>query len=146
MKKIFILLLFLITSCGYQPIYITKNTKDYTFQKITLIGNNKINKSIVSAINFKENSTNNNELILTSNISISETSKNSKGQVASYRTTITINFKIKNNQNVIKNKDFIKDFSYNNMKNKFKLVEYQKDVEKSLTSKIVEELIIYLNL
>ncbi len=146
MKKIFILLVFLITSCGYQPIYITKNTKDYTFQKITLVGNNKINKSIVSAMNFKENNTNDNELILTSSINISETSKNSKGQVASYRTTITINFKIINNQNVIKNKDFIKNFSYNNMENKFKLVEYQKDVQKSLTSKIVEELIIYLNL
>lgn len=146
MKKFFILLLFLITSCGYQPIYIAKDSKNYSFQKITLVGNNKINKNIVTALNFKEDIASSNSVVLTSDINISETSKNSKGQVVSYRTTVTLNFKIINNQNITKNRDFIKNFSYNNMKNKFKLSEYQKDVEKSLTGKIIEELIIYLNL
>ena len=40
----------------------------------------------------------------------------------------------------------MRNFSYNNKKNKFELVEYQKDVESSLTRKIIEELIIDLNL
>ena len=81
-----------------------------------------------------------------SKVNISETSKDSKGQITSYRSTIILDFKIKNKNNVVKNRRFIKDFSYNNMKNKFELTEYQKNIEKSLTKKIIEELIIYLDL
>ncbi len=148
MRKILILIFFFITGCGYQPIYVGENTKNYIFKKITLVGNNKINRSIVSALNLKEDKTSENkeEVIINSSIDIFETSKNSKGQVASYRTSIKLNFKIKNNEKIVKNKSFMKNFSYNNKKNKFELVEYQKDVENSLTRKIIEELIIDLNL
>ena len=147
-KKIYIFIFFFITGCGYQPIYINEVTNNYSFKEITLIGNSRINKSVVSALNLKIDNTgdNNDEVIISSDISIFETSKNSKGQVASYRTSININFKIKNNEEIVKNKNFTKDFSYNNKENKFKLVEYQKDVEKSLTKKIIEEIIIDLNL
>ena len=147
-KKIYIFIFFFITGCGYQPIYINEITNNYSFKEITLIGNSRINKSVVSALNLKIDNTgdNNDEVIISSDISIFETSKNSKGQVASYRTSININFKIKNNEEIIKNKSFTKDFSYNNKENKFKLVEYQKDVEKSLTKKVIEEIIIDLNL
>ncbi len=148
MKKILILIFFFTTGCGYQPIYVDEGTKNYSFKKITLIGNNKINKNIVSALNLKidKSGKSNKEVIINSNINVYETSKNSKGQVASYRSSIKLNFKIKNNEKIIKNKNLTKDFSYNNKENKFKLVEYQKDVEKSLTKKIIEELIIDLNL
>ena len=148
MKKILILILFLTTACGYQPIYLGKNTNDFNFNKITLIGNKKINNNIVTTLNFKLQNTKDSkdEVILNSNINIYETSKNSKGQVATYRTTIKVNLKIKDNNNLIKDKDFLKSFSYNNLENKFDLVKYQKDIENSLTKKIIEELIIYLSL
>ena len=148
MRKILIFIFFFTVECGYQPIYVNEGTKNYTFKKITLIGNNKINKNIVSALNLKidKSGKSNKELIINSNINVYETSKNSKGQVASYRTSIKLNFKIKNNEEIIKNKNLNKDFSYNNKKNRFKLVEYQKNVEKSLIKKIIEELIIDLNL
>tara|TARA_A100000164_G_scaffold364263_1_gene382341 strand:+ start:1908 stop:2354 length:447 start_codon:yes stop_codon:yes gene_type:complete len=148
MKKILILIFFFTIGCGYQPIYLNEGTKNYTFKKITLIGNNKINERIVSALNLKIDMSgkSDEEVIINSDINIYETSKNSKGQVASYRTSIKLNYKIKNNEKIIKNKNLTKSFSYNNKKNKFKLVEYQKDIEKSLTKKIIEELIIDLNL
>tara|TARA_Y100000389_G_C17436346_1_gene505771 strand:+ start:187 stop:633 length:447 start_codon:yes stop_codon:yes gene_type:complete len=148
MKKILIFILFLTTACGYQPIYLGKNKIDYNFEKITLIGNKQINKIIVNALNIKSNDTAEakDEVILISSVNISETSKNSKGQVATYRTTVKVNFKIKDNKKFIKDKDFSKSFSYNNLENKFDLVKYQKDIENSLTKKIIEELIIYLNL
>ena len=148
MKKILILILFLTTACGYQPIYLGKNTNDFNFNKITLIGNKKINNNIVTTLNFKLQNTKDSkdEVILNSNINIYETSKNSKGQVATYRTTIKVNLKIKDNNNLIKDKDFLKSFSYNNLENKFDLVKNQKDIENSLTKKIIEELIIYLSL
>ena len=148
MKKILILIIFLTAACGYQPIYISKNTENYTFKEITLTGNDKINKKIVSALNLKKDSTgvNKNEAYIDSDINIFVTSKNSKGQITSYRTTITLNFKIKDNNEINKNKKFLKNFSYNNKENKFKLTEYQKSIEKSLTKKIIEEMVIYLAL
>ena len=148
MKKILILIIFLTAACGYPPMYISKNTENYTFKEITLTGNDKINKKIVSALNLKKDSTgvNKNEAYIDSDITIFVTSKNSKGQITSYRTTITLNFKIKDNNEITKNKKFLKDFSYNNKENKFKLTEYQKSIEKSLTKKIIEEMVIYLDL
>ena len=148
MKKILILIFFFTASCGYQPIYFGKNSNDYIFKEITLTGNDGINKKIVSTLNLRKDNTgsNENEVFMDSKVNISETSKDSKGQITSYRSTIILDFKIKNKNNVVKNRRFIKDFSYNNMKNKFELTEYQKSIEKSLTKKIIEELIIYLDL
>ena len=148
MKKILILVFFFTASCGYQPIYLGKNSNDYIFKEITLTGNDRINKKIVSTLNLRKDnaSSNEDEVFMDSKVNISETSKDSKGQITSYRSTIILDFKIKNKNNVVKNRRFIKDFSYNNMKNKFELTEYQKSIEKSLTKKIIEELIIYLDL
>ena len=87
-----------------------------------------------------------NNLELKSEEIISETSKDAKGQVTSYRTTIRVNYRIINNDKVISEKIINKDFSYNNKDNKFDLVEYQKEIKKSLVNEIIEELIIYISL
>ena len=61
---------------------------------------------------------------------------------------MTINLKIKiiDKNNILKEKEFSKEFSYSNLENKFDLSQYETDVEDNLVDKIVEELIIYLNL
>ena len=87
-----------------------------------------------------------NEIKITSVKEINKTSKDSKGQVSSYRTIIRLNVIIKNENKVLKEKSFVKDFSYNKKDNKFDLAEYQKEIEISLVNEIIEELTIYLNL
>ena len=146
-KTIFIFLLFL-TSCGYQPLYSGKNTSEFLFNKIVLEGDRNINRRIISTLSFKEVQDNfdYDELIIISNKKIVETSKNSKGQVTSYRTEINVEFKIVNKNEIIKQKIFSEDFSYNNLDNKFDLASYQDDVENNLVNKIIEELIIFVNL
>ena len=78
-KRIFILFIFLVTSCGYQPIYINNNLENLIFYKITLKGDNNINRKIINTVSFKENSLNDelNELAISSSFNIFETSKNS---------------------------------------------------------------------
>ena len=73
-------------------------------------------------------------------------SKNTKGQVKSYRSTAATSIIIKNDDIVTKNKKFVQSFSYNNKANKYELREYQKEIEDNLVNKIIEELIIYINL
>lgn len=148
MKKIIFVFLLFLTSCGYQPLYSGKNTSDFLFNKILLEGNKNINRKIISTLSFKEVPDNfdYDELIIISNKKIVETSKNSKGQVTSYRTEINVEFKIVNNNEIMRQKSFSKDFSYNNLDNKFDLTSYQDEVENNLVNKIIEELIIFINL
>ena len=146
MKKIIFVFLLFLTSCGYQPLYSGKNTSDFLFNKILLEGNKNINRKIISTLSFKEvpDKFDYDELIIISNKKIVETSKNSKGQVTSYRTEINVEFKIVNNNEIMRQKSFSKDFSYNNLDNKFDLTSYQDDVENNLVNKIIEELIIFI--
>ena len=148
MRKFLIIFFILLTGCGYESIYIEKNINDFEFKNITLIGDRNINKKISSVLNFKEDKKKNNlnEIIIKSNKNIFETSKNNKGQIETYKTSITLNLIIKKNDNIVKKKQFIEDFSYNNKDNKFDLTIYQKEVENNITNKIIEEIIIYLSL
>ena len=148
MRKFLIIFFILLTGCGYKSIYIGKNINDFKFKNITLIGDRNINKKISSVLNFKEDKKKNNlnEIIIKSNKNIFETSKNNKGQIETYKTSITLDLIIKKNGNIIKKKQFIEDFSYNNKDNKFDLNIYQKEVENNITNKIIEEIIIYLSL
>ena len=145
MKKIFVLFLF-VNACGYQPLYINKNSN--SFSKIEFIGDKRIAREIVSFASLKENSNSTNKSVIFLDVSENTiaTSKNSKGKVTSYKTYITTIVEIKNNEKIIKNKKFEESFSYNNLDNKYDLSNYRKDVQKNLARKIAEDLIIFINL
>ena len=87
-----------------------------------------------------------NELILKNSFKIEETSKNSKGLVISYRSTINVNLSIIKDEKIIKSKNFIKDFTYSNPANKFKLVEYQDEIKNNMLNKIIEEINLFMSL
>ena len=148
MKKIFFILLFFISSCGYQPLYQNKDLENFKFIKITLTGDNYINKRVTNTISIQESNDakNEKELFISSSSEIQETSKNSKGQVESFRIIVAVNLQIVNKINQdIQNKNFIKEFTYNNKQNKFELIKYQNSVKDDLIDKIISEIIIYLN-
>ena len=148
MKKTFFILLFFISSCGYQPLYQNKDLENFKFIKITLTGDNYINKRVTNTISIQENNDakNEKELFISSSSEIQETSKNSKGQVESFRIIVAVNLKIINKINEdTQNKNFIKEFTYNNKQNKFELIEYQNSIKDDLIDKIINDIIIYLN-
>ena len=148
MKKFLFAFIFFISSCGYQPIYINNNLKNFEFNKIITEGESDINRKIIKSVLFKENRTNAllNQLLLKSSFKVEDTSKNKKGQVNSYRSSIIINLSINKDNEVIKNKSFLGEFTYNNKENKFELVEYQAGIKEDLINQVIEEIILYLNL
>ena len=148
MKKFLIVIIFLTSSCGYQPIYINKTLQNYEFEKIIFEGDNYINKKIVNMLAIKESNENNNKnkLTISSSYKIEEVSKNSKGQVELYKSTINVNLKINdNNKKIIQNRNFVKEFTYNNKQNKFNLTEYQNSIKNNLIDKIISDIIIFLS-
>lgn len=149
MKKILIIIFFFISACGYQPIY--KVDKEITKIKIKdakFSGDQEISKEVFLKLPFIiEKNDDLNTLIIESRKIISETSRNSKGQATSYRTSLNINLKLTNSENkTITEKKLKKEFSYDTKKDKFKLKRYQKQIEKDLIDKISKEIIIFLNL
>ena len=149
MKKIFILLFFIVTSCGYQPIYkADKNRIEIKVGEVEFIGNKELGREIYSTLGIKTIANNKSleKLILDSKKNIIETSKNSKGQVISYQIFISVKlsfFDIDNN--LSREKTFSKDFSYNVQENKFKFKKHQVDIENNLKNKIIENINIYFN-
>ena len=145
MKKLLILFI-LISACGYQPIY-NANLIKIEFNKINLTGDTKINRKLISLLGIKEvNNEIGKQISIYSSGLIEETSKDAKGQPATYRTNITVTVEIKEQNKLIKSKSFNENFSYNNIENKFDLSVYQKDVEDNLIKKITDDIIIFINL
>ena len=148
MKKILLIFIFFLTSCNYQPIYVNKNLNNIEFSKIIIEGEKDINRKIINSLSLEENEFDDtlNNLLIESLYEIQETSKNSKGQVQSYRSIIKVNLIIKNKKELVLKKNFLKDFSYANKDNKSELIQYQNDIKNNLINKIIEDIILFINL
>ena len=148
MKKIFILLLFIVNACGYQPIYkVNKIPNDIKIQEVELTGNKNISNQIFSKLPFIIDKNNKllEKIVIDSNKNIIEASKDSRGQVTSYKIILSVKYKKLNKDNIIvEERDFKKEFSYNSDNNKFNLKELELKFEKNLIDRIVEDIIIHL--
>ena len=149
MKKLIFVVtaLFMLTNCGYSPIYSSKNNNFYIdiSQKNRSKLNSKIENNIKKFSN--QNAENIIQLEISSNKKINIISKDEKGDPSRFSMIIslTINILTKNNYEINKTKSFTEKFDYSNNSNKFSLKQYEKEIEDTLINKIVEESIIYLS-
>ncbi len=146
-KKITLLLvIFLIWGCGYQPIYLKKNNSEQKIKTITLNGEQKINKIIVTSLGLKEdkNLLTGHSLILKSLKRIDIISKDKNGNPSVYKTSIIVDISLTEKERIIKQKEFVSTFTYNASDNKFDFSQYQKNIELNLINEISEKIFIYL--
>ena len=145
--KILLIFTFLFNiSCGYKPIYYKNDQLITKGNEIILEGDDRINKQIIDNLNLETDFSSRQTLSLKTNYTIEETSKNSKGQVETYRSIINTVLTIKNETEIIETKNLSADTSYNNKDNKFELTKYQNEVKNNLINKISEEIILIFNL
>ena len=139
------MLLFTLENCGYEPMYLKKGTINTKIQNFQLEGNKSINKRIISSLGIKnQGKTGGYKLVIKSNKSLETVAKNAAGDAAIYKTTITVIVSIMDGNKVVKDKNLISDFTYNNKENKFDLSQYQKEIEENLINKIIEKIYIFL--
>ena len=146
-KKLILFLVFIgLTSCGYESIY-TKNkqSKYNTVNKIILDGENRINRKIISILNFDNNKDSIYSVRIDSEKNNTIVAKDSAGNATIYNLQIKIKFSILRNQKIIKTKNFEDSFNYNKSDNNFDLFQYQQNIETNLIQKISEKIIIFLN-
>lgn len=148
MKKFLLIFIFLLSECGYQPIFLNKNLNDMEFNKIINEGDIEINRKVLRSLSFKENNLKDklNNLLINSTFNILETSKNSQGKVESYKAEINLNLTISNKEQVISSKNFMKEFSYNTKDNKSELVRYENEIKDILINKVIEDIILFMNI
>ena len=144
-KKFLFLLFFILTNCNYEAIYSNKNDLNILIKNFQLSGNKNINRNIVSSLKLKENKKLGYQLKLLSDSNLEVVSRSSTGSAAIYRSIITVELSLTKQDEIIKRKKFSSSFTYNNIKNKFDLTQYQKNIELNLINKITEEIFIFLN-
>ena len=116
------------------------------FNSIISTGDNRINRQIINIVGLKESLSNENILTLKSSYTVKETSKNSKGQIATYRSIVNLQLTNRKDNKIIKSKNFLNEFSYNNKSNKFELDQYQTTIKNNLINELAEEIILFMNL
>ena len=147
MKKIILIfLIFLLNSCGYTPIYSSKdsNYKIINFQK-------NINNNLTNYIQNTINAFSNDEASKSLNIEfefkeeIITVLKDSKGDPSKNRLNITVDLNVLDtNQNLIASNVFSENFEYNIDDNKFNLKQYEKNIKFNLVEQITQEILVFL--
>ena len=139
------MLLFTLGNCGYEPMHLKKKTINTKIQNFQLEGNKSINKRIISSLGIKnQGKTSGYKLVIKSNKLLETVAKNAAGDAAIYKTTITVIVSIMDGNKIVKDKNLISDFTYDNKENKFDLSQYQKEIEENLINKIIEKINIFL--
>ena len=143
-KKIYLILIILIlTSCGYTPIYNSSDKSDYKINIIEKSGDRLINNLIVSEIKSISNSQSNTIFNLKVNTVFEKIiiSKSAKGTVSDYQLILKSNFVIIKGDN----SETISFVEKQNIKNTSDIFE-QKNYENTIKRNFVISLIRKLNL
>ncbi len=146
--KYFLLFLFLF-SCGYSPIYQAEQKSNFKISMIEFSGEKQVSRLIIRSLERLKN----NESSNVYNVNFISTEENivatkdKKGNASSYKITIIVDFYLNNESNDKNfNKKFIKQTVYNSMDNKFELNQYKKNIKKNMTSQIVQDIQVFLNI
>ena len=143
-KYVSVILLFILTSCSYQPIF---SQKSYNFEidKIKYSGEKQINNIIKNKLNLiknnKEPSEKKYNLTINSYKERFIVSKDSKGDPLKFELIVTINYEVAHNDNSLLVKKITKNNIYNNVIDKFKLEQNEKIIIENLSEKISEIII-----
>ncbi len=146
MKNIFLIIILFLNSCGFTPIYSSKdsNYKIISFQKNV---NNNLTNYIEDTISMLSNS--DAEEILKIKLNFSEDIivilKDSKGDPKKNRLTINIDLKLFDlNDNLKSSQKFYESFEYSIDGNKFNLKQYEKSIKQNLVEEITQQINIFL--
>ena len=140
-----ILLFFILANCGFEPIYSSKKS-NFNIGEIKITNKNRFNSIIENNLkNISNNESQNKfDLIVNSERKKIVSSKDAKGDPQLLTMIISIEIQIIKNNAIKNTKSFSQNFSYSNDSNKFSLAQYEKNIEKNLINKIIENINTYL--
>ena len=141
-----VILSILLNGCGFKPIYSSKNSN---FEIIEIINKNEnrnsfsieemvmslSNKKAIRKVKLEFDYKELNETIL----------KDSKGDPSKKKLSIYVNLVVKNEKdNVLTNKNFSEEFSYDVQSDKFNMAQYEDNITNNLNNKVSNDIIFLL--
>ena len=145
MRKITALLLLItLVSCGFKPMF-SSSESNFSINKIEYTG--KMGKVIFNNLKQylkKEGRDYNYDLLAKVSENKEITLKDKKGNPSGFRQTVTANLSVFENDELIFEKTFQKQFDYSNSLKKFELSNFENEIKKSMLNKISEEIILSL--
>jgi len=148
-KKIILLILFLLSSCGYEAIHSKKNSINYDFSvsELNFFGDRTINLKIKEKLNnyVQDKKDKNFILKITSSSKKIILAKNTAGDATSFKNSISINVVVLMNDKFKSNFIILESFNYNNISNKFDLKKYEKEIKNNLAETASDKLIFKLS-
>ena len=142
LKIIYILLFIIISGCGYQAIYGTKDI-NLRVKEIKLTGDNNLNRKINNYFNYYKNNKNYSKIIdvhINSSLKKEISSKDRKGNAKTFELSVSIKLNILENENIIKAKIFNKSSNYKSLDNKFDLNQYEENLINNLVHDIWQDI------
>ena len=148
-KQIILLLLLLLSSCGYEAIYSKKNSVNYSFSvsELNFVGDRIVNLKIKEKLNNYAQAKKDKDFILR----ISSTSekitlaKNTAGDSTSFKNLVSINVEVLMNNKFKSNFIILESFNYNSISNKFNLKKYEDEIKNNLAETAADKLIFKLS-
>ena len=148
-KQIILLLLLLLSSCGYEAIYSKKNSVNYNFSvsELNFVGDKTVNLKIKEKLNNYAQAKKDKDFILR----ISSTSekitlaKNTAGDATSFKNSVSVNVEVLMNNKFKSNFVILESFNYNNISNKFNLKKYEEEIKNNLAETASDKLIFKLS-
>ena len=137
-------LIFILTSCGFSPIYLNNNDVNFSIEQVDYIGDKELNNFLKIYLNqYKKKDVDNRFFIEANSVYYkNELSKNEAGVVTNYELKVEVIFIIKSTNKKIKlsEKKII-----DSMDDKFEEARYERSVKQnfaySIANKLKSELI-----
>ena len=141
-----VILSIILTSCGFKPIYGSKNSN---FEIIEIINENENKNSFAiekMVMTFsKQGAVNKVKLEMNYKQTFSTILKDNKGDPSKKKLSISVNLIVKNEKdNVLTNKNFREEFSYDVQSDKFNMAQYEDNITNNLNNKISNDIIFLL--
>lgn len=145
MNKFLLLIvsIFILSACSYEPILLKKNY-DFEFNKIEFSGDKTVNEIIKNRISRVSSGNKKYNIYYNSKIEKSVVSSNEKGDPTIFNLNIDLEYEITDEDKVIIKNKISKQSTYNDIKDKFELSNYEINSIKSLAKSIGDEIMMSL--
>ena len=138
-----IIIIIFVGSCGYSPIMINENVS-INFGQIISKDSNKVTNNLYNRMKYLISENSENKIFINSSINKSIASKNKKGNPEIFNIDLSVNLEIYIDNKKTDYKVFNESVSYSNLSSKFELKERENKIENSLTDKIYNDILVYL--
>jgi len=139
-KLVIISLIFVLTSCGFTPIYLKNNNVNFSIEQVSYTGDRELNNFLKTNLNQYKNKDVDNKIYIEAKSEYNKIvlSKDGTGEVTNYELVAEVIFLIKSSNKKIK---ISEKKIMESMADKFEETKYERSIKQSFAASITYKLI-----